>query len=665
MKRTFERRTPLRWVAAAVVAVQWIVIPAEARGDEVAAELSYPTAGAKITDLTLPFRWKPVAAAQSYLLVIGSAPGQADIWMSGDVNGTSVLVTRNLTKGPRHYARLWTKAHGILRHSSDVPFTVQNPTGLPKAINGPPFAPVSRLAMPVIVSAASMVFPAPGDPDVNFERPFSWTEVAGARAYQLLIGTAPGLGDVFDSGEMPRTWASVPALAAGSFHGRVATSVAGQRVFQDFVFGSTGSPAATLLSPANGSVLRALQAVLSWEAVPNAAAYRVVVGTTQGASNVADSGVISGTSFEVSSLPANVPLYVRLFTDKWNAWRFADTVFTASPNSPTLVTPLDGAISVNTGSPFEWRPSDPPSSYRLEIGTSPGGNDLHDTGEIWVPKRFVGPLPIGRTLYGRVSARVGGSWAPVDFRFTVAANSSTDPYVVSAALWATDYVRGMADEANTPYQGTPLAQLVASKGYWGAFCGDYSTVLLSILEQMNVTRPSRFLNICLKPNSYDGHTLVEFLEPGGTWMLLDPSFDLTIRRAADGQWATAWDVSQATKTMRFSDVTYQFLGERGDSVVRSNYLDYPLLYLNICDEFGCPGSSSLPYMDPVSMPVSSGGIYAIQGATGATVEALVNGTAAQFGCDPVDGLTYSFPAQSIDSLPGFSIQVFRPHRFVF
>ena len=195
--------------------------------------------------------------------------------------------------------------------------------------------------------------------------------------------------------------------------------------------------------------------------------------------------------------------------------------------------------------------------------------------------------------------------------------------------------------------------------------GDYATVLLSILQEMNIARPTRYLSVCLKPNSYDGHTLVEFLEPGGTWMILDPTFALTVRRTADGQWATASDVSQATRTMRFSDVTYLFLGERGDAVARSYYIDYPLLYLNICGETGCPGSTSLLYMDPVSMPVDAEGLYAIQGALGSPVDARVDGTAVRLDCDPVDGLTYIFGARTIDSLPGIPIQVFRPHRFVF
>ena len=105
----------------------------------------------------------------------------------------------------------------------------------------------------------------------------------------------------------------------------------------------------------------------------------------------------------------------------------------------------------------------------------------------------------------------------------------------------------MADASNVPYEGTPLAQLLAVEGLPTAFCTDYATVLLSLLPQMNITQPARYLNVCLKPNSYDGHTLVEFQGPGGTWMILDPTFDLTVRRTADGQWATASDVSAATR----------------------------------------------------------------------------------------------------------------------
>lgn len=663
----------LRWLAAAGVLL-FAGATHAALGDALAAELSYPTSGATITDPTRPFGWTPVASAQSYLLVIGTSSGQSDLWMSGETGGTSVVVLRDLPKGPRLYARLWTRSNGILRHSLDVPFTVAaatttTTTGHAKVAGFPPFSPVSRAAMAPMTSTASMVHPAQGDSDVNFWQPFAWTSVVGAQGYRLLVGSSPGLGDVSDSGET--TWTSlwIPLLPAGNYYGRIATKIAGRWASNDFVFGSSGYPAATIGLPAYGSVLDTGGTLFSWESVPNATAYRVVIGTVYGASNVADSGSITANSFEVFQIPRVGPVFVRLFTNKWGDWRSTDAIFsTGQPVLPTLVAPVDGSNVVNTGMPFEWTPTIFASSYRLEIGSAPGESDLHNSGELAVSKRFVGPLPLGKMLYGRVSARVGDLWAPLDFRFVVGANGSSVANVIPAAFWATDFVRGMADDANVPVPGTPLATLLAAEGYTSAFCNDYATVLLSMLEQMNVTQPARPLNVCLKPNGYDCHTLVEFQEPvGDVWMLLDPTFDLTVVRSADGKWATASDVSQATRTMRFSDVSYQAVGARGNAVAKSYYLDYPLLYLNVYPD-GAPldpwsAASSLPYIESVALPLAAPGLYAVHGTPGDQMQLSLDGAAITVPCDPIDGLSYVFWASSIEAAPG--ITVYRPRRFVF
>src|SRR5207237_1278115 len=130
-----------------------------------------------------------------------------------------------------------------------------------------------------------------------------------------------------------------------------------------------------------------------------------------------------------------------------------------------------------TGRPFEWAATPLASGYHLEIGTRFGGNDLHDSGSVAILRRFVGTLPMSTMLYGRLSAFMDGSWTPLDFRFTVAANGSAAPNVIPASLWATDFVRSMADASNVPLPGTLLADLVAAEGWGGAYCSDYASVL--------------------------------------------------------------------------------------------------------------------------------------------------------------------------------------------
>ncbi len=47
-------------------------------------------------------------------------------------------------------------------------------------------------------------------------------------------------------------------------------------------------------------------------------------------------------------------------------------------------------------------------AYRLKVGTSPGADDLDDSGEIHVTRRFVPDLPVGVPLFGRLETRIAG-----------------------------------------------------------------------------------------------------------------------------------------------------------------------------------------------------------------------------------------------------------------
>ena len=85
------------------------------------------------------------------------------------------------------------------------------------------------------------------------------------------------------------------------------------------------------------------------------------------------------------------------------------------------------------------------SRVRLEIGTRAGANDISDSQEISVTRRFLYDLPAGKALHGRVSANVGGRWEATDFVFSVGQPSAPEPHWIESAIWATGVVREMAD----------------------------------------------------------------------------------------------------------------------------------------------------------------------------------------------------------------------------
>ena len=274
---------------------------------------------------------------------------------------------------------------------------------------------------------------------------------------------------------------------------------------------------------------------------------------------------------------------------------------------------------------------------------------------IRVTKRFAPNLPTG-VVYGRVAALFGVRWYFSDFSFTVASSTTSTSAQTELALESVDFVRGMAaTDSNRAVGWTPLAGVLNNQLKPLANCQDYSQTLLTILQDNNISLSSKRLDIALNPNTFDAHTLVEMFDPDtNVWMLLDPTFDLTVTHASDGGWASAEDVSTATRNLAWHDVSYIFLGAIDNAVAKAYYLDYPLLYVDVYHSGEKPvngvGGPVLPYMVQTTMPVTSSGNYAIRCPTGVSSAAMsVNGVTTTLDCSGVDGFSHVFGASSVAS----------------
>jgi hypothetical protein len=242
---------------------------------------------------------------------------------------------------------------------------------------------------------------------------------------------------------------------------------------------------------------------------------------------------------------------------------------------------------------------------------------------------------------------------------------------IKTAFWATDVVRGMALTDNRPFSWTPLRDVLGLLRYT-ANCADFAAALLQVLGEVNLQLTARQVDVALNPNGYDGHSLVELFDPDGNrWMLLDPTLDLTVRRTADGTWATADDISAATHALQWGDVTYVFLGEAVDAYARSYYLDYPLLFNDVYHAGSHPvngqGAPVLPYLTERTLPVATPGIYTVQCSGVTSVELAIDGIVQVLDCSGVDGLSFVTGAHSIvpTANTAGTIRVYSVGRFVF
>jgi uncharacterized repeat protein (TIGR03803 family) len=366
------------------------------------ARITSPVSGAIDADLTLPIQWTPVANAQAYYLYVGTTVGARDLVNTGEIQQTS-YVARGVPGGQLVFARIWTKAGGVWRFN-DSSF---------------------RTAAGNVLVAATLTSPLSGATGVDMTSPIQWTTVTNATAYYLYVGTTVGARDLVNSGETQQTSFLARNVPGGQLvFARIWTKVGGTWRFSDSTFTAVVL-AATLTSPVGGAVDVDLTLPIQWTAVPGAQAYFLYLGTTVGAKDLAGSGELQQTSYLAGNVPASQMVFARIWTKAGGVWRFNDSSFTTSavvvPVVPTLISPVDGATDVDTTLPIRWTTVINAQGYYLYLGTTPGGRDLVNSGELQRTSYAAGSIPEGRTVFARVWSKVGGVWRYSDSSFTTAA----------------------------------------------------------------------------------------------------------------------------------------------------------------------------------------------------------------------------------------------------
>src|SRR5690606_4346718 len=112
----------------------------------------------------------------------------------------------------------------------------------------------------------------------------------------------------------------------------------------------------------------------------------------------------------------------RLWTEVGGEWRYSDLTFTTK-GAATFIHPLHGSLNVDPGAPIEWTTVNGAAYYKVELGTTPGGNDLLSTGNI---TSTTIPAPesmsmVDGVIYARVWTRHEGAWKFADSIFSTAA----------------------------------------------------------------------------------------------------------------------------------------------------------------------------------------------------------------------------------------------------
>jgi hypothetical protein len=181
------------------------------------------------------------------------------------------------------------------------------------------------------------------------------------------------------------------------------------------IAGATAPATATFTYPVNGSATVSTAQAFTWTAAADAQAYYLYVGTTQGSSNLVNSGGIASsvTSYGVPALPTGETLWARLYTEVNGAWvYYQDISFQVSLSASRLSSPYAGQTNFDSRSAFTWAPAPDAQAYYLNVGTTVGGNDVFSSGELPTSQTslHVPNLPIGVTLDARLYTEIDGAW---------------------------------------------------------------------------------------------------------------------------------------------------------------------------------------------------------------------------------------------------------------
>ncbi|HEX3565697.1 MAG TPA: choice-of-anchor D domain-containing protein, partial [Acidimicrobiales bacterium] len=171
----------------------------------------------------------------------------------------------------------------------------------------------------------TLTYPVDQQYGIDTTRLFTWVTSPAAQANRLLVSTTPDADYLVDSGVLPASTTSypVPALPAyRTLYATLLTEVNGRWTPPQPITFTVSPQVAAFTYPVDGTLNSSATQPFSWSVKNQAQAYRLVVGTSSGAADLGDSGVLPPTqgSYSPPPLPANTILYATLSTEWVGTW---------------------------------------------------------------------------------------------------------------------------------------------------------------------------------------------------------------------------------------------------------------------------------------------------------------------------------------------------------
>ncbi len=571
------------------------------------ATLTTPANGATNVDPTFPvaFAWTSVADEQAYYLYVGTTLGAKDIVNSGETQVTSW----NATISPLTlcYVRLWTKVAGSWYYR-DTTFTTG--TGI-----------------------ARLIAPANGATNVDPSLPvqFAWTSVPTELAYYLYVGTAPGLHDVVNTGEIQQTRWTANLAPTSTYYARIWTKFNTGWRYLDSSF-STGTGIARLRTPANGdnNVDPTLPVQFTWNSVPTEQAYYLYVGTAPGLHDVVNTGETQQTSW-TARLNGNTTFYARMWTKLNNSWKYSDSSFATANGIARLVSPQNGATGVSQFVQFTWNTVPDATAYLILVSPT-----NYRTWDMYFD--YLAPT---------VSSRYPWGLLPNTYYYVTLCTEKTTGEYCSYSSFTTrpsgalpnrqefyNSIQNLTSQVRLMTQGTSNRAIPGTALYQDSLdhlrdpnsvtCGIYAITLLDQMTPANILARRRDLTL----DGMDTHVLTEYWDPfNSKWQVADPTFGLVYFDPSTEVGQGAEDISALLLAGNLSAIDPLWVTNNGSQYMTHYFLDPITLYTNVYP-FGDIEQSQLirDYVPNSPLPFLNTSSLGAQGTAGTYVFQFANQT---------------------------------------
>ncbi|WP_299604112.1 BspA family leucine-rich repeat surface protein [uncultured Aquimarina sp.] len=342
----------------------------------VCTNLSSPLNGATDVSIATDLNWNTVTDATGYRLIVGTTSGGSDIVNNLDVgNVITYDVPTDLPENTQIFVTI-------------IPYNV---VGDATGCTEESFTTETLETIPGCTSLSS---PLNGATDVSIATDLSWNAVANATGYRLIVGTTSGGSDIvnnLDVGnvitydvptDLPENTqifvTIIPYNALGDATGCTEESFTTETL-------AIIPSCTSLSSPLNGTTDVFITTDLSWNAVPDATGYRLVVGTTSNGSDIVNNlDVGNVTTYDVpTDLPENTQIFVTIIP--YNAVgdatgcteeNFTTETLATIPGCTSLSSPLNGATDVSIATDLSWNTATDATGYLISVGTTSGGADI-------------------------------------------------------------------------------------------------------------------------------------------------------------------------------------------------------------------------------------------------------------------------------------------------